>query len=87
MKKLLIGVLFSVSFLLAGVDINNAPLEKLMTLKGIGKTKAEAIIEYRKKHCFKKPEDLTAVKGIGKATLKKILKDIVVGKCSIKKSK
>jgi len=87
MKKVLVGILCSASFLLAGVDINNDSIDKLVTLKGIGEAKAKAIIEYRKNHCFQKASDLTAVKGIGEATVKKNLKDITVGKCKVKKGK
>jgi len=87
MKKVLMGALCVVGLLSAAVDINNAPVDKLMTLQGIGEAKAKAIVEYRKEHCFKKAEDLTAVKGIGKATVEKNKKEIVVGKCSIKPAK
>ena len=39
-------------------------------LKGIGMTKAKAIVEYREKHGpFKSPEDLSLVKGIGDRTV------------------
>jgi competence protein ComEA len=49
------------------VNINQADAETLMTLKGIGKDRAQRIIEYRDKNGpFEKTEDLTKVKGIGK---------------------
>ena len=49
------------------VDINTANAETLAkNIKGVGAKKAEAIVEYRKKHGpFKRPEDLTRVRGIG----------------------
>lgn len=48
------------------VDLNSATAEQLMTLKGIGKKKAEAIILYRQAHNgFKRIEELEQVKGIG----------------------
>lgn len=48
------------------VDLNSATAEQLMTLKGIGKKKAQAIITYREKHHgFQRIEDLEQVKGIG----------------------
>ncbi len=51
------------------ININTAGREELMTLKGIGATRAEAIIEYRNTNgSFEKPEDLTKVSGIGEAT-------------------
>lgn len=47
------------------VNINTAGLSELMTLTGIGKTRAEAIIKYRESSGgFKKPEDLMCVNGI-----------------------
>ena len=65
MKKLLLLLIFSFSFLFAAVNINSASKEELMTLKGIGETTAEAIIEYRKENKFTKIEDIKNVKGIG----------------------
>ncbi len=85
MKKIVISALCTVGLLFAAVDINNAPVEELTTLKGIGEVKAKAIVEYRKNHCFKKAEDLTQVKGIGIATVEKNKKEITVGKCHVKK--
>ena len=55
------------------VNINTATLEELQTLKGIGKKKAEAILQYRKEHgAFRTKEDLLQVKGIGKKALEAI---------------
>ena len=55
------------------VNINTATLEELQTIKGIGKKKAEAILQYRKEHgAFCTKEDLLQVKGIGKKALEAI---------------
>lgn len=55
------------------VSINKASKEDLMTLKGIGETKALAIINYRKEHgSFKSISELQNVKGIGKSIFEKI---------------
>jgi len=55
------------------VNINTATLEQLQTIKGIGKKKAEAILQYRKEHgAFRTKEDLLQVKGIGKKALEAI---------------
>lgn len=55
------------------VDINSATADELSkALKGIGPAKAQAIVQYREKNGpFKSVDDLTHVKGIGKATLEK----------------
>jgi len=67
--------------LLSAVDLNNASKTELMTLTGIGKKKAIAIIDYRKSHCFKSVAAITDVKGIGKKTLEKNRANLEVGKC------
>lgn len=55
------------------VNINAAGAEELMTLPGIGKVRAAAIIEYRKQHGdFEKIEDIMDVKGIGTGIFSKI---------------
>lgn len=53
------------------VDINTADAETISAeLKGVGLSKARAIVEYRKKHGpFKSPDDLSLVKGIGERTV------------------
>ncbi len=53
------------------VDINTADAETISAeLKGVGLTKAKAIVEYRQKHGpFKSPDDLSLVKGIGERTV------------------
>ena len=61
------------------ININTANLEQLMKISGVWKAKAEAIISYREKNGdFKKKEDITKVKGIGKATFEKIKDKIEV---------
>ena len=55
------------------VSINTGTLEELMTLSGIGESKAKAIIEYRTKNgLFEKLEDIMNISGIGKAAYSKI---------------
>ena len=61
------------------ININTANLEQLMKISGVGKTKAEAIIAHREKNGdFKKKEDITKVRGIGKSTFEKIKDKIEV---------
>jgi competence protein ComEA len=54
------------------ININTADAKTLATeLDGIGPSKAEAIVEYRKAHGpFKSVDALTKVKGIGEAFIK-----------------
>ena len=70
-----IGALLAVmvSLSMAAVNINTADLAQLETLNGIGPTKAQAIIQYRKEHgSFKSVNELDNVKGIGLKTVQKI---------------
>lgn len=61
------------------VNINTAPKEELMTLKGIGESKAEDIIAYRESHGgFSKIEDIMKISGIKNAAFDKIKDDITV---------
>ena len=56
------------------ININNADLENLMKLPGIGQIKAKAIMDYREKIGeFTSLKELTKIKGIGEKTFEKIL--------------
>jgi competence protein ComEA len=64
---------------LAGqVDVNTADAETISAeLKGVGLSKAKAIVEYRKKHGpFRSADDLSLVKGIGERTVELNRSDI-----------
>jgi len=61
------------------ISINQASVVELMTLTGIGETKAEAIVEYRKTNGpFQKIEDIMKVNGIKDAMYNKIKSEIVI---------
>jgi len=79
--KILTLTLLSATLLFASVDINNATAKELTALGGIGKSKAKAIVRYRKDKCFTKATDLTAISGIGEKIVKTNIKNIEIGKC------
>tara|TARA_R110000744_G_scaffold112615_3_gene211296 strand:- start:3526 stop:3834 length:309 start_codon:yes stop_codon:yes gene_type:complete len=61
------------------INLNTATAEQLVTLPGIGKKKAAAIIAYRDKSGkFAKISDLTNVKGIGKKMVAKLAAHVQV---------
>jgi competence protein ComEA len=62
------------------VDINSATADQIAQgLVGIGKAKAEAIVQDREKNGkFKSLDDLERVKGIGRATIEKNRDKIIV---------
>ena len=64
----------------AKVNINKADAATIAeVLNGVGLTKAEAIVAYRKANGkFKSAEELTAVKGIGESTIAKNKAKIVL---------
>lgn len=60
------------------IDLNQADIQKLDTLPGIGPAIAKRIVDYRDENGpFKKPEDLMNVRGIGEKKFQ-ALKDLVV---------
>lgn len=61
------------------ININTASVSELITLDGIGETRAKAIIEYREANGgFKSVDELTKVSGIGEKTLEKNRTKIIV---------
>ena len=76
---MLLGLLMSTASW-AAVNINTATATELQTLKGIGPSKSQAIVEHREKHGpFKTTADIKNVKGIGDGIYNSISEQIHVG--------
>ncbi len=65
--------------IIALVNINQAGLDELVTLPGIGPVTAEKIINYRQEHLFTRVEEIQKVPGIGPATFEQIKLYLTVG--------
>ncbi|MDT8338126.1 MAG: helix-hairpin-helix domain-containing protein [Sulfurimonas sp.] len=64
------------------VDINKADKDELMSIKGVGEAKANAILEYRKANdCFRSVDELKEVKGFGDKMLEKNRNNITAEGC------
>ena len=73
LRKLILVLLFALPGLLYAaqpININTADKATLMSVKGIGEKRAEAIIAYRDQHGpFQSVEQLLEVQGVGPAIL------------------
>ena len=80
LKMMAIASLLMVQAAWAAVNINQASAKEIADeLKGIGLSKAAAIVAYRQEHGpFKTVEQLTEVKGIGLKTVEKNRKEILL---------
>lgn len=82
MRKLLVAFVLAFGFAIqafAAVNLNTATLEELESLKGVGPSKAQAIIDYRKKNGgFKSVDDLNNVPGFGDKTVAKLKSQVSV---------
>jgi competence protein ComEA len=63
----------------ARININTASATDLAKLPGIGAAKAQAIVAFRTKEPFGKPDDLRKVKGIGDKLYESIKDQVTVG--------
>lgn len=61
-----------------GVNINNASIEELSTLPGIGENTAAKIVKYREQHKFASTAEIKEVKGIGNKKYEKIKNDLSI---------
>ncbi len=75
-----VAVLFSSWVFASPVNINKATASEIAeALSGVGISKAEAIVQYRKENGgFKTAGDIMQVKGIGESTFEKNKKDILI---------
>ncbi|WP_374480623.1 ComEA family DNA-binding protein [Zoogloea sp.] len=72
--------LAGIQIALAAVNINTATQSDLDGVKGIGPSKAQAIIDYRTKNGpFKSLDELKNVKGFGDKSIAKLKGDLSVG--------
>lgn len=79
MVKFLLAFVLLSTLLFSAVNVNKANSAQLQTLNGIGPTKAQEIINYRKSHGgFKTVEELVNVKGIGAKTLIKMKAQVAI---------
>ena len=79
MVKIFLALLFFSTLLFSAINVNKANSAQLQTLNGIGPTKAQEIIDYRKSHGgFKTVEELVNVKGIGPKTLMKMKSQVAI---------
>lgn len=82
MKHILSGIILYFGVVLgaqAAVDLNTATLSELESVKGLGPSKAKAIVAYRDKNGpFKSIDDLDKVKGFGKASIKRLEGELTV---------
>lgn len=84
LRIILLSLLLSTSLHLYAADavnINTADRTTLMTIKGVGEQRADAIIAYRKKHGpFASVDELVHVSGIGRSTVDSNRESLTVGK-------
>lgn len=71
--------IFGINMAFAAVNLNTATASDLDGIKGIGPSKAKAIIDYRSKNGpFKSVEDLKNVKGFGEKSITKLKGELTV---------
>ena len=61
------------------VNLNTAPPEVLALLPGIGPSKAQSILAYRKRHPFRTVDELVRIKGIGRKMVRHLRPHLAVG--------
>ena len=80
LAMIVVAILAIPAVLMAGekIDLNSADIAKLVTIKGIGQSLAQRIIDYRKEHGpYEKIEDVMKVKGISNKKFE-LIKDAIM---------
>lgn len=81
-KKLLLSLLLGCALAINAaetININTADKETLMSIKGIGEKRAQAIIDYREEHGpFKSVDALAEIKGLGPAFIESNRENLTV---------
>jgi competence protein ComEA len=80
MRKVIAILMLGASFLFASINLQTATKEELMSIKGIGEKKAEAIIKYRKTNKINSADDLKNIKGFGNSIVTNVKKNKTVAK-------
>lgn len=77
---LILVLLSSISLAYAAVNLNTASVDELDGVKGVGPSKAKAIVDYRTKNGpFKSVDDLKGVEGFGEKSVAKLRSELTVG--------
>jgi endonuclease III-like uncharacterized protein len=89
LNRVYIGIFISTLFASAMSisQVQTADKKVLGCIKGIGNSRLNSILTYRKEHNITEEKDLLSIKGIGKGILKNIQNDIKKKKCLIDKQK
>ncbi|HEX3018844.1 MAG TPA: helix-hairpin-helix domain-containing protein [Chitinispirillaceae bacterium] len=67
------------------VNLNNADMEKLSRVQGIGKEMAMALIKYREKHHgFRNLDEIETVEGFDHLVAEKLKRSVYLGKLPVK---
>ena len=77
--------IFGINMAFAAVNLNTATASDLDGIKGIGPSKAKAIIDYRSKNGpFKSLDELKSVKGFGDKSVAKLQGELTVADAAAK---
>ena len=87
MKKIIVLLMLSVSFIFAAVNLQTASKDELMSIKGVGPVKADQIIKYRKSNKINSADDLKNIKGFGPGIISNVKGNKTVSKAKMAEKK